>query len=381
MLSGARTRTQPSGDSGAASPSGSNMPVTPGALRRRQVGSSTPSTPPPVAGAASSRGNSDAGSASQLSALGSAHLLLNGRESPSEYEAPERPTYTGNAAEDEDDYDHERERELELRARVHSLQRQLEGLQMATATLQAVVNHTGAANDAAPSAAQQESRAIGRRTEPGTLSSAGGQAEEADEEEDVEEEEVHPHVTCDGCGAGPPLFGQVMKCTTCDDFDLCARCHQERDGLGHPLHHRFVPRSAASMENSAMPLLQGGQGPMASMLLRLLETELLFEAFRRSEEPDDIEQETQEDKEMRSAEVLSTLDRIRYASSSDLCQADGLLTSACEECALCLEEYATGEEVLKLPCRHLFHEGCLGPWFTKSLTCPMCKQEVTTPDT
>jgi hypothetical protein len=32
--------------------------------------------------------------------------------------------------------------------------------------------------------------------------------------------------------------------------------------------------------------------------------------------------------------------------------------------------------VLKLHCRHLFHEGCLGPWLTKSLTCPMCKAEV-----
>merc|ERR1719326_1470613 len=113
---------------------------------------------------------------------------------------------------------------------------------------------------------------------------------------------------------------------------------------------------------------------MAGILLRLLEAELLHEALRQSD-PEETAQETQEEKELRSAEVLSTLTRIRYGHDKD-----GLDAASCEECALCLEEYTRGEEVLKLPCRHLFHEGCLGPWFTKSLTCPICKQEVSAPE-
>jgi hypothetical protein len=117
---------------------------------------------------------------------------------------------------------------------------------------------------------------------------------------------------------------------------------------------------------------------MASILLRLLESELLYEALRQSSDPEGPVEETQEEKEMRSAEVLSTLDRIRYAAASEKCNKENLHASS-EECALCLEEYSPGEEVLKLPCRHIFHEGCLGPWFTKSLTCPMCKFEVAAP--
>lgn len=314
----------------------------------------------------------------------------------------DRLTFTGDENAEEDDEDVERERERELRARVRGLQQQLEGLQLATATLQAVVSHTGAATGAAlpsssrqqesartpdsASSSSQEPRARGRmqqlraargaggsreagqaaalrRTEPGTLAST-------DDVEDMDQGEVHPHVTCDGCGAGPPIFGQVMKCNDCDDFDFCYHCYQERDRIGHPRDHRFVPRSAAVAEHGAMPMMAAGHGPMAGILLRLLEAELLYEALRQSSEPDGVVEETQEEKEMRSAEVLSTMERIRYAASAD--HPD-------EECSLCLEEYTLGEELLKLPCRHLFHEGCLGPWFTRSLTCPLCKQEVPAP--
>jgi hypothetical protein len=230
-------------------------------------------------------------------------------------------------------------------------------LQHARATLQALVNPLG--DDQAPSSLLQS---------PGDHLLE--QAESSDERRNGE---VHAHVTCDGCGAGPPVYGRVMKCTDCDDFDFCSRCYQERDRLGHPRDHIFQPRSPPrAIDQGPLSLMSGGRGPMAGILLRLLEAELLYTALRHSEDPADA-QETQEDKEMRSAEVLSTLTRIKYAPPSD---REDSREPACEECALCLDEYSVGEEVLKLPCRHLFHEGCLGPWFTKSLTCPMCKQEV-----
>lgn len=310
---------------------------------------------------------------------------------------------------DDVDIRRERERERQLRARVRGLQRQLEGLQLATATLQAVVNHTGAPAEPAqsrgprapPDAASeivslQEARATRSLQQEGaagrsrpTRGSAGSaavfhvqpsEAADTDENEDVE---FHAHVTCDGCGMGPPLYGEVMKCTECADFDFCARCYRDRDRLGHPRSHRFVPRSSSVHRGSVPsmsgaghlgPLLSHGRGQMAGVLLHLLEAEMLYEALRQSAAADGIEEETPEDKELRSAEVLSTLPRIGWHPPSEK-DEDGHAHN-CEECALCLEEYVRGEEVLKLPCRHLFHEGCLGPWFTRSLTCPLCKQEV-----
>jgi len=46
------------------------------------------------------------------------------------------------------------------------------------------------------------------------------------------------------------------------------------------------------------------------------------------------------------------------------------------ECELCLEEYAAGDELLRLPCMHLFHCTCVTPWLQKSYTCPVCQTDI-----
>mmetsp|Transcript_135840 Transcript_135840/g.421983 ORF Transcript_135840/g.421983 Transcript_135840/m.421983 type:complete len:150 (-) Transcript_135840:187-636(-) len=146
-----------------------------------------------------------------------------------------------------------------------------------------------------------------------------------------------------------------MKCLDCEDFDFCAQCFGDQERSGHPRGHRFRPRSRP-------------EGRMASpqLLLRLLESTMLSEALRRSTEVEgNNEAAEQAAAEVRAAEVLSALPRSRWDAAA---QGD-------TECALCLEEYTQGEEVLKLPCGHLFHETCVGPWFAKSLLCPLCQRE------
>ncbi|KAL6846030.1 hypothetical protein ACP4OV_023478 [Aristida adscensionis] len=48
------------------------------------------------------------------------------------------------------------------------------------------------------------------------------------------------------------------------------------------------------------------------------------------------------------------------------------------ECAVCLAEYAGGEEVRELPaCRHAFHRECVDRWLlTRVPTCPVCRAPV-----
>jgi len=52
--------------------------------------------------------------------------------------------------------------------------------------------------------------------------------------------------------------------------------------------------------------------------------------------------------------------------------------SGSSECVVCLEEYVDGiSRVMKLPCGHEFHVGCITPWLTtRRRTCPICKGDV-----
>jgi hypothetical protein len=45
-----------------------------------------------------------------------------------------------------------------------------------------------------------------------------------------------------------------------------------------------------------------------------------------------------------------------------------------EECAICLAEFARGDEVRVLPpCGHRFHAACVDVWLMSSSTCPSCR--------
>ncbi|CAM8935038.1 unnamed protein product [Rhodiola kirilowii] len=50
-----------------------------------------------------------------------------------------------------------------------------------------------------------------------------------------------------------------------------------------------------------------------------------------------------------------------------------------EECSICIEEYKTGDELLTLPCLHLYHKPCITQWLTHSKTCPVCNMDCSAP--
>lgn len=46
-------------------------------------------------------------------------------------------------------------------------------------------------------------------------------------------------------------------------------------------------------------------------------------------------------------------------------------------CAVCLEDFETGQQVRLLACSHLYHRSCIDPWLQSSSNCcPLCKREV-----
>ncbi|XP_058193388.1 E3 ubiquitin-protein ligase SDIR1-like [Rhododendron vialii] len=51
-----------------------------------------------------------------------------------------------------------------------------------------------------------------------------------------------------------------------------------------------------------------------------------------------------------------------------------------ESCRVCLEEFVKGEKVTCMPCRHVFHEGCIKTWLRTSHVCPICRFKMPTAD-
>uniref|UniRef100_A0AAV2IUC2 RING-type E3 ubiquitin transferase n=1 Tax=Knipowitschia caucasica TaxID=637954 RepID=A0AAV2IUC2_KNICA len=49
-----------------------------------------------------------------------------------------------------------------------------------------------------------------------------------------------------------------------------------------------------------------------------------------------------------------------------------------EKCTICLSLLEDGEDVRRLPCMHLFHQGCVDQWLATSRKCPICRVDIET---
>ncbi|CAI5667254.1 unnamed protein product [Oreochromis niloticus] len=53
-------------------------------------------------------------------------------------------------------------------------------------------------------------------------------------------------------------------------------------------------------------------------------------------------------------------------------------TDVDEKCTICLSMLEDGEDVRRLPCMHLFHQGCVDQWLATSRKCPICRVDIET---
>ncbi|XP_059894338.1 E3 ubiquitin-protein ligase ARK2C-like [Gadus macrocephalus] len=53
-------------------------------------------------------------------------------------------------------------------------------------------------------------------------------------------------------------------------------------------------------------------------------------------------------------------------------------TDVDEKCTICLSMLEEAEDVRRLPCMHLFHQGCVDQWLATSRKCPICRVDIET---
>ncbi|XVE87565.1 hypothetical protein DITRI_Ditri18aG0127800 [Diplodiscus trichospermus] len=74
--------------------------------------------------------------------------------------------------------------------------------------------------------------------------------------------------------------------------------------------------------------------------------------------------------------ILQSLPKLTYKYNKNATvTSDTTAKFASMECAICLVEFAQGDEIRVLPqCGHGFHVGCIDTWLASHSSCPSCRQ-------
>jgi hypothetical protein len=85
---------------------------------------------------------------------------------------------------------------------------------------------------------------------------------------------------------------------------------------------------------------------------------------------------SEEEKAFENNAVTKPTSAIKFGEEGTLLQQH-VATTAAEEgefscCSICLEPYVKGDDLAELPCKHVFHDGCISAWTSNNVKCPLC---------
>lgn len=68
-----------------------------------------------------------------------------------------------------------------------------------------------------------------------------------------------------------------------------------------------------------------------------------------------------------SREVLSRIPKLKY---------EELMAEPPPSCPICISDFSSPDEVMQLPCKHVFHTECISEWACISQLCPVCRDNI-----
>ena len=78
-----------------------------------------------------------------------------------------------------------------------------------------------------------------------------------------------------------------------------------------------------------------------------------------------------------ATEAIEKCPIFEYSTAKELKVGNGA-----EECSVCLVEFEDSDTIKMLPkCQHVFHQNCIDTWLPSRMTCPICRQKLTSQDT
>lgn len=78
-----------------------------------------------------------------------------------------------------------------------------------------------------------------------------------------------------------------------------------------------------------------------------------------------------------SKSALDNLDKVKV--SAEYLQSL-YMTKNENSCSVCKEEFEIDQDLIGLPCKHVFHDQCILPWLKERNSCPTCRFELPTDD-
>lgn len=74
-------------------------------------------------------------------------------------------------------------------------------------------------------------------------------------------------------------------------------------------------------------------------------------------------------------EVLNQLHQLANSNSASIDEYPRVnAQNTTTQCSICLENFREEQEMIQLPCEHVFHENCIRRWLERNNNCPYCRR-------